>query len=65
MEREFIMVPNNFSLDALLSSSEFSSVESAKTGYSYSELENFLKDNVKDDEVSSLTLSLRKFSSSL
>jgi predicted metal-binding protein len=53
MEREFIMDPNNFSLDALLSSSEFSSVESAKTGYSYSELENFLKDNVKDDEVSS------------
>ena len=46
------MDANEFSFDALLSSSEFMSVESAKTGYSFVELENFLKENVKDDDIS-------------
>lgn len=53
MEREFIMDPNNFSLDALLSSSDFSAVESARTSYAYNELETILKENVKDGGVSS------------
>lgn len=47
------MDANEFSFDALLSSSEFMSVESARTAYSYSEFETFLKENVKDGDVSS------------
>lgn len=46
------MDPNEFSLDALLSSSEFISVESARTSYSCNELETFIKENVKDDDIS-------------
>lgn len=52
------MDANEFSLDALLSCSEFMSVESARTAYSFDELENFLKENVKDDvssEIQKLT----------
>lgn len=47
------MDTNEFSFDALLSSSDFSSVESAGTSYAYNELETILKENVKDDGVSS------------
>lgn len=47
------MDPNEFSFDALLSSSDFLSVESARTSYAYNELETVLKENVKDDGVSS------------
>lgn len=47
------MDPNEFSLDALLSCSDFMSVESARTTYSSNKLETFLKENVKDNDVSS------------
>lgn len=46
------MDPNEFSFDALLSCSEFMSVESARTCDDFNELENFLKENIKDDETS-------------
>ena len=46
------MDANEFSFDALLSSSEFISVESARTSYSFNELENFLKENIKDNDIS-------------
>ncbi|MEZ3453807.1 MAG: hypothetical protein K1W17_05495 [Oscillospiraceae bacterium] len=45
---------NEFSFDALLSSSDFSSVESARTSYAYNELETVLKENVKDDVSSEI-----------
>lgn len=48
-----LMDCNEFSFDALLSCSEFISVESAKTGYSFNELDNFLKENIKDGDISS------------
>ncbi len=47
-----LMDANEFSFDALLSCSEFISVESARTGYSFNKLESFLKENIKDDDVS-------------
>lgn len=46
------MDTNEFSFEALLSSSEFLSFESARTSYAYNELETLLKENVKDDGVS-------------
>lgn len=51
------MDKNQFSFDALLSCSEFLPVESAGTSYAFNELENFLKENVKDDSIS---LSIKK-----
>lgn len=48
------MDPNEFSFDALLSSSDFLSVESARTSYAYNELETVLKENVKDDVSSEI-----------
>lgn len=48
------MDSNEFSFDALLSSSDFSSVESARTSYAYNELETVLKENVKDDVSSEI-----------
>ncbi|MDE5741911.1 MAG: hypothetical protein K2H90_05625 [Oscillospiraceae bacterium] len=46
------MDPNEFSFDALFSCSEFMYVESARTSDNFNELENFLKENVKDDKIS-------------
>lgn len=47
------MDENEFSFDALLSCSEFLSVESARTSYAFNEFQSFLKKNVKDSDISS------------
>lgn len=47
-----LMDPNEFSFDALFSSSEFMHVESARTSEEFNELEKFLEENVRDEKVS-------------
>lgn len=45
------MEPNEFSLDALLSCSDFKPEESMKTSDKFDEFEEFAEENVKDEKI--------------